>query len=251
MPVSVLSAPVDLASRETAAFLEAQLKSNAEIIEVGCGAGQVAAVLTAKGYQVVAIDSKAEAIQQARQLGVQASLAAWPEFEHRAVDAVAFTRSLHHIDPLNMAVAQAYQLLKPGGYLLVEDLDFDAADQATVDWFINAIQAPKIQRLLLSVEGALVTELLHCEQPAAVWYAHNHHHELHSAAAMRNEINTQFGAVEVSPSAYCYRYLIPVLPQTPAAAAVVSELYQQETVLAEQGRLILVGRRMVATKRRN
>jgi len=86
-------------TRETVEFLAAHVRHGARLLEVGCGHGEVARLLGDGGFRVVAIDADPEAVAHARDLGVDARLAAWPEYSGPGVDAIAFTRSLHHIGP--------------------------------------------------------------------------------------------------------------------------------------------------------
>lgn len=51
------------------------------ILEVGCGTGELAARLSKDGYSVVAIDSDRDSIAAALRLGVDARVAAWPDFD--------------------------------------------------------------------------------------------------------------------------------------------------------------------------
>ncbi len=98
--------PSDLAADETVAFVLAHIAQPPLcILDVGCGAGLVARRLQARGYDVVAIDESAELVQQARALGADARVAAWPSFADTPFDVVLFARSLHHIQPLAEAVA--------------------------------------------------------------------------------------------------------------------------------------------------
>jgi len=72
------------------------------ILEVGCGTGELAACLSNDGYAIIAIDSEPDWIAAAQQLGVDAHVATWPDFHKgRFDDAILFTRSLHHIHPLD------------------------------------------------------------------------------------------------------------------------------------------------------
>ena len=59
-----------------------------------------------RGYKVVGIDSDEEAVSQARRLGVNVVNGSWPEIDVEGVNAVVFTRSLHHISPLPEAIAR-------------------------------------------------------------------------------------------------------------------------------------------------
>lgn len=125
--------PIDVATTETVEFLLRHLSPQPlRILEVGCGTGEVAARLQGYHHHVIAIDSEAKAIEQAQQLGVDARLAVWPLFEESAFDAILFTRSLHHIAPLDVALSHASQLLLPSGVLLVEDFAYNEMDPPTL-----------------------------------------------------------------------------------------------------------------------
>src|ERR1044071_4454379 len=69
-------------TRYTYGFVKRFLPSApGRILEVGCGAGQLAACLSQEGYSVVAIDSDRDSIAAAKRLGVDARMATWPHFD--------------------------------------------------------------------------------------------------------------------------------------------------------------------------
>src|SRR4029079_12813904 len=100
---------VTLPTRETLAFLERVLPpSPLRILEVGAGDGAVSLALASQGYDVTALDESLDA--PARGDAVR-----WIErdFLHfdgdGACDVVLFTRSLHHMAPLDDALGRAIQ----------------------------------------------------------------------------------------------------------------------------------------------
>jgi len=109
------------------------------ILEIGCGVGELAARLSKDGYAVIAIDSDRDSIAAARRLGVNAHVATWPDFDQGQFDAVLFTRSLHHIHPLDESVRHAADCLANGGRIIVEDFAYESADEKTLRWFKSAI----------------------------------------------------------------------------------------------------------------
>lgn len=123
--------PIDVATAETLTFLTQHLPRSAQVIEVGSGKGHVAKALQDRGYRVVGLDADSATVVAAKERGAPVIQAAWPEFESVPVDAIAFTRSLHHVGDLRHAVQKARDTLKPQGKLLVEDFAFDAVDKAT------------------------------------------------------------------------------------------------------------------------
>lgn len=238
--------PIDIPTRETADFLASHLQPGATLLEVGCGEGDVGIELGRRGLRVIAIDADSDAAARPRRGGLDARVATWPAFDHAQVDAIAFTRSLHHIHPLDAAVARARELLRPGGVLLVEDFAFNEVDDATIDWFVDLLRADAAQALLLPRPG-FVTRLLAAEAPRAEWRRHHGDFHLHDAAAMQSEIRARFASVQMECVPYVYRYLVPVLEESQRAAEFVEETRRAEARRAT-GPTGLIGRRFAARR---
>ena len=98
------------ATLETLAFVLRWIGERSRIIEVGCGAGELAGQLQARGHIVTGIDSDPNAVEACRERGVNAINASWPDVKLPLVDAILFTRSLHHMAPLDAAVMRAREL---------------------------------------------------------------------------------------------------------------------------------------------
>ncbi len=204
--------------------------------------------LQARGFQVVGVDSDEEIIARAQERGAPVVRATWPAFETDAVDAIAFTRSLHHIHPLPAAVSRAREVLQPSGTLLVDDFAFDEADSATINWFMRVLDSRTARELIASTPDEFVTRLLASRDPVAAWYQ-DHDHELHTAAAMEQAVSRCFSIRHTQSVPYIYRYLVPVLPETPEAARFVEAIFKDEARLGKRGELTLIGRRIVGSLR--
>ena len=89
---------------------------------------------------MVAVDSNPDAVTQARGHGVNAQQVAWPEFTGNSFDFVLFTRSPHHIHPLQDAVERGFEVLNDGGTIIIEDFDYTKVDTRTVRWFAGTVQ---------------------------------------------------------------------------------------------------------------
>ena len=247
MPDFIANRPTDVPTRETLGFLIPHLPVGAEVLEVGCGEGQVACELLRRGYRATALDSDAEAVASAQARGVRAVVASWPTFDSSvSFDAIAFTRSLHHINPLRQAIVRARELLNPTGFLLIEDFALDEVNEATVAWFAKVVRSTQGRALINPVADQLATELLSATDVMQTW-RDNHAHDVHSFRAMNEAIAAQFVLLETQSVPYFYRYLIPVLPETWGAAAFVDEVFQQETILGNRGEIAFLGRRIVAS----
>ncbi|HEU5310585.1 MAG TPA: methyltransferase domain-containing protein, partial [Candidatus Eisenbacteria bacterium] len=83
-----------------------------EVLEVGAGDGAVALGLAAMGYTLTALD---ESLDLPARADIESEAVRWIEsdflaFEgNREFDAVVFTRSLHHIAPLDRALDRALE----------------------------------------------------------------------------------------------------------------------------------------------
>ncbi len=207
-------------------FVRAHLPPDARhVLEIGCGAGALAAMLQADGISVRAIDSDAEAVEQARRAGVAAEVAQWPADLGETFDAVLFTRSLHHIHDLSGAIAEARRALNPGGRVVVEDFRAEGGSARSSAWFAGLAQE-------LGLSGALI-------EPVELDLAQDH--ELHSSDAIAGAL-CPFATVERADAAYYFRYLEPHL-RDPRSAA---ELLEQELALIGDGAIDALGQRFVA-----
>src|SRR5438874_4678870 len=247
MPDPIANRPTDVPTRETSGFLISRLPVGANVLEVGCGEGQIACELLQRGYRVTGLDSDSEAIARAQARGVRGVVASWPTFDGSvSFDAIAFTRSLHHINPLRQAIVRARELLNPNGFLLIEDFALDDVNEATVAWFVKVLRSTQDKALINPVPHQLVTELLSATDVMQTW-SDNRPHDLHPFTVMNEAIAAQFVVREAQSVPYFYRYLIPVLPETSAAASFVDEVFHQETILGNRGEIVLLGRQIMAS----
>ena len=167
---------------------------------------------------------------------------------HQSVsfDAIAFTRSLHHINPLGEAIARARELLNRKGLLLIEDFALDEVDETTVDWFVKVLRSKQAKALINPIADQLATELLSASDVMQTW-RHSRAHDVHSFPAMKEAIAAHFVVRKIQSVPYFYRYLIPVLTDTLEAASFVRKVFQQEIILGNRGEIVLLGRRIVAS----
>ncbi len=239
-----MTRPIDVATRATVAFIAAHVAPGATILEVGCGAGEVAVELRERGFQVTGVDADPASVARAQARGAPVRLAAWPEFRGAAVDALVFSRSLHHMRPLHLAIGKAREVLRPAGTLLVEDFAFDEADAATIAWFVQALRSRQGRELVAQVPGEFVTALLAAADPVAEW-RRSHDHELHTATVITEAVARSFRIQVAESVPYLFRYLVPVLPETSEAAEFVEEVLREELRLGEAGKIVGIGRRIV------
>lgn len=217
------------------------------ILEIGCGEGQLARALLDLGYEVMAVDGDRDAVAGARQRGVDAHHARWPDFDASGFDAVLFTRSLHHIHSLRPALEQSRSALKPGGHIIVEDFRYGELDERTIVWFAG------MTRLLLATsvldrEPEWLSSLSTAGDPVSIWQA-NHGHDLHSAEAIDGMLRDVFEDVERTAAAYFFRYISRAISERDRREEVGRVFADLEESLADLNQIEPLGQRFIARTR--
>jgi 2-polyprenyl-3-methyl-5-hydroxy-6-metoxy-1,4-benzoquinol methylase len=234
-------------TRYTYDFIKRFLPSESgRILEVGCGAGDLAARLFKDGYAVVAIDSDRDSIAAAQRLGVDARIATWPDFNAGQFNAVLFTRSLHHIHPLDESVGHAAKSLAEGGCMIVEDFSYDSVDEKTLRWFRSAIRLLEATGLL-TVGGEFLEKILSKTETLDAWQQ-NHEHDLHTAAEIGAQLEKTFGRVIQENAPYYFRYIAGAIAPSEKRDAILQALAEQEEMMAAGGSIVPLGRRFVAVR---
>ena len=232
-------------TRYTYDFVERFLPSKCRrILEVGCGTGELAARLSKDGQTVVAIDSDPESITAARNLGVDAHVATWPDFDEGRFDAVLFTRSLHHIHPLDHSVGHAAASLRDGGQIIVEDFAYESADEKTLRWFASALRLLEATGSLAGSEEFLKTVLSKTATLKA--WRENHESDLHTAAEIDAQLEKMFDRVIREKAAYYFRYTSNAISTAEKRNAILQAFAKQEEALWAEGSIVALGRRFVA-----
>jgi len=177
------------------------------ILEVGCGAGELAARLLQDGHTVVAIDSVPNSVAAAQRLGVDARVATWPDFHDGQFNAVLFTRSLHHINPLDESVRRAVEATTAGGVIIVEDFAYESADEKTLRWFASAIGLLEATGSL-TVNDEFLEAMLSKTEMWKAWRRNhqneNHEVELHTAAEIDRHLEKGVGRLIRENAAYYF-----------------------------------------------
>lgn len=227
---------------DTLHFLRPHLPPGASILEVGCGAGDVAHALDADGHRVVALDVDADRIAEARRRGVEAHHRDFLEWAEGNFDAIYFGRSFHHVFPLDAAIARAKKLLADGGTLLLEDFAWEAVDEATAEWLADRLRL--LAPFLPIDHGWAGAD----HAPLETWtHAHAHHPPLHRGEAMIAGLKTNFRDVHVEAAPYLYRYFGELVPQNEALRTrLETTAYAQELRALRTDRIRPVGLRIVA-----
>lgn len=240
--------PIDIATAETATFLCEWLgDAPKRVLEIGAGDGHVAEALVRRGHEVVAVDADPESVARARARGVDAQLAEWPDFSDAPFDAVAFTRSLHHIDDLDGAVARAAEMLEPKGLVIVEDFAFDSLDEPMVGWFRDHLRVIHAAVRLDAPDDSFVSTVLSGCGSAAI-LATDVHRDLHAWMEMQEALVTRFNPVDGCSVPYLYRYLVRIASERAELAGVVAALLDAEVAAISRCWIRPLGRRFVGRR---
>jgi SAM-dependent methyltransferase len=195
------------------AFVSAALPAaRSRVLEIGAGRGELAGALRAAGHDVVAIDPRAEgpAVEPVALLDLAA--------EPAGFDAAVAVVSMHHVQPLAASCAWLAELVRPGGALVLDELDVDRFDEDAASWWLaQRSQADE-------------------ERTPADLVAYLHHH-CHPLSLLREALDEWFELGEPLRGPYLYRWGLPpgVRPAEEAAIAA--------------GELPAIGARLVGTRR--
>jgi SAM-dependent methyltransferase len=182
------------------------------VLEIGAGDGALAEALRTVGHDVVAIDPAA-----ADGTGVEPV----PLLEASgAFDAAIAVVSLHHVEPLAESCEHLASLVRPGGRLLIDEIDLERLDERATAWWLA-------QRRALGHEPE--------DSPADV-IAHLRDH-IHPLSAVLTALAPWFSLGEPVPGPYLFRWSLE------------PGLRDAEEHLIGAGRLPAVGARVIGIRR--
>jgi SAM-dependent methyltransferase len=185
----------------------------ARILEVGAGAGELAEALTRSGHEVVAIDPASETpAVRAVALNDLAEPAG-------SFDAAVAVLSLHHVEPLAESCRRLGALVRPGGTLVVDELDSDRFDERAAAWWLA-------HRRDAGHEHAAPAD------PVADMRRH-----VHPLRLVLDALEPWFSIEETVAGPYLYRWHLP------------PGLREAEEALISAGALPMTGARLVGRRR--
>jgi SAM-dependent methyltransferase len=197
------------------AFVRSSLPpAPARVLEIGAGGGELAAALRDAGYDVLAIDPAGEAPGV-----VPVALADVAEADGSFAAAVAVV-SLHHVEPLADSCARLAALVRPGGTLIVDELDVERLDERAARWWLD-------RRAEAGEDG-------HGDPAEVVGHLREHVHPL---ARLRAHLSPAFALGAPVRGPYLHRWSLP------------AGLLTAEQELIARGELPATGARLVGTRR--
>ncbi|KAL9539241.1 hypothetical protein MBANPS3_010374 [Mucor bainieri] len=135
-----------------------------KLLEVGCGPGDFALILKdtlQDKIEITAIDPSDD-IEQAfkKSTGSDVHFLKDDIFTFKSdqpFDLVLFSKSLHHCNPVDQALKNAYGLLAENGVLIAEEIQFEMIDNDDVAWFLNRIDLVRAGGHFVPLEERLKT----------------------------------------------------------------------------------------------
>lgn len=233
--------PADVALNHTQLFLTKVLAGKGRVLEVGCGGGQLAWRLAHLGLNVVGLDIALPA-QRPTHPALRFEKGDFFQFKDEPFDAVLFTSSLHHLDPLEGAVRRARNLLKPSGLIVIDEFDLKAPDEPTLRWYYET-------QSLLAHAGVLPIERVTGKDdldPLQRWRdEHAAYPPLHTGDGLLGALRSVGALEEVTRGAYLFRGLGALLGGSPRDLNIANWLLATEERRIRGGSLKGVGLRAV------
>jgi SAM-dependent methyltransferase len=245
---------------ETVKFVERHaLLEGARLLDVGCGKGRVARAFARRGASVTAIDKSQESVDWAVASGIAASTTDFIEFAGGPFDIILFSRSLHHIEPLDAAVDKLFQLLDKGGVAVVEDFAVEKCTRNEAKWRYDVSALLEAAGVYSEWEnkhnhGCDEHKQRHEEHnkpldPMERWHKHYYvDHSIADSQTMIAALQKRFASLQIETAPYLYRYFAEDLLPTEHASALAQYLLDWESRLIEQGELLALGLRIVAQR---
>src|SRR5262249_38088824 len=164
--------------------------------------------------------------------------------EEERYDVVLFTRTLHHLESLDLALDRAAGALRPGGLVLAEEFAFDRVNLPTARWFYD-LQSVVVAAGLFEDPGEDGGE----GKPLGRWRReHAHQGPLHSGHAMLSAARERFDLTLVEEAPYLYRYFCERIREGEAGGRVAARVLGLEQRLLRERDLAAAGLRFLGKK---
>jgi len=232
----------DIGAEHTLNFVRSFLKAGDSILDVGCGKGVLDKYLMDNGFKVMALDRNEDAVRTAQELGVNAECTEFSSYRtNQRFQAIVFSRSLHHILPVETTVRRAAELLTEDGLLLVEDFGAELLDLKSALWFFGLKASLETNCETGHGHGPSLENGIIPSDPLLTWRDHHFgRHEVADSETLMSAIHKYFNVLHVEKLPYLYRYFVDDVSANQAR-----KILDWETALCNAGAIIPIGIRCV------
>ena len=214
------------AAKYTADFFSTVIPRRARtVLDVGCGRGDVAAHLVARGYKVTGIDPSSAAVNQCKRRGIHAIETDFAGYDStRRYDALLLSRSLHHMNDPRGMLHKAGRMLAPGGLVVIEDFAIEEVDETAARWLLTMLRLVNAVGL-----AAKQRERLPGQNRAALpWWRGIHRHKIHDGQTVIAAARSSLAVTQIERVPYLFRYLAPELKKSARSAAMLQHAHALE-----------------------
>ena len=218
------------------------------IAEIGAGDGVVADRLRNDGFDVVAIDGNPGTAQAATEQGREVLHADWRTWDgggRAPFAALLFTRSLHHIEPIEQATEQMVRLA-PGGLVIADEFGYELVDPSGAQLLIDG-------QAIADAAGVGTKDGMAVDDPAEAWTRRmSVDHEVTPSDRLLSAIEAVADIEQQISGRFIARMITHGLdPAHPQAAAVRDLVLAIEDSRIAAGTTAAAGLRIVARLRAN
>ncbi|KAI8640019.1 S-adenosyl-L-methionine-dependent methyltransferase [Parasitella parasitica] len=133
-----------------------------KLLEVGCGPGDFSLIMKDALHDkidITAIDPSDDIEQALRKsTGLDVHFMKEDIFTFKPeqkFDVILFSKSLHHCNPVDQALKNAYDLLSDSGILIAEEIQFASINDSDISWFLDRLDLVRSSGHFISIEERL------------------------------------------------------------------------------------------------
>jgi 2-polyprenyl-3-methyl-5-hydroxy-6-metoxy-1,4-benzoquinol methylase len=164
--------------------LPAPAGAGERLLDIGCGDGEFVRTAAELGFEARGIDPDPKAVATGRSMGLAISVGLFPDesFRDSGFDHVTMSHVLEHLHEPRAALAQIFDILKPGGRVWLTQPNLGAIGLREFGKAWRGLEAPRhlslyhwsgLERLLRSIGFQQITLMPSAKAAATFYYRHS------------------------------------------------------------------------------